>query len=63
MQFNTPTLDLLRRWRTRIKATRWYRDGDYATLLVAPPLIPPIRVKMWRTPERDAPKPPRERAG
>ena len=31
MQFNAPTLDLLRRWRTRIKATRWHREGDYFT--------------------------------
>ena len=56
MFFNRPTLELLKRWRTKIRSTRWYRDGDYATLTVSPPLIPPITIKMWRTPARDAPK-------
>ena len=63
MQFNAPTVDLLRRWRTRIEATRWHREGDYATLVVAPPLVPPIRIKMWRTKPSDAPSPPSKRAG
>jgi len=57
MCFNEPTQDLLRRWRTRIKATRWHRDGDYATLVVQAPLIPPITIKMLRTLPRDAPSP------
>ena len=48
MNFNDPTLELLRRWRTRIKATTWHRDGDYAMLVVAAPLIPPIRIRMPR---------------
>ena len=26
-------IELLRRWRTRIKGTTWTRDGDFATLL------------------------------
>ena len=63
MHFNEPTIDLLRRWRTRIKATRWHKDGDYAELVVSPPLIRPIKIKMWRTAPRDAPKPPKERRG
>ena len=55
MRFNEPTLDLLRRWRTRIKATTWHRDGDWAELLVSPPLIPAIRIRMARTLPEDAP--------
>ena len=55
MDFNAPTVDLLRKWRTSIKATRWHKDGDYAVLVVAPPLIPPIRIKMLRTAPKDAP--------
>jgi hypothetical protein len=50
MTFNQPTLDLLRRWRTRIRQTQYHRDEDYATILVAPPLIPPIRIKMCAPP-------------
>ena len=59
MFFNKPTLELLKKWRTRIRATRWHREGDYATLVVSPPLIPPIHVKMHRTHARDAPSPKR----
>lgn len=55
MFFNKPTLDLLRRWRTRIKAVRWHNEADYATLVVAAPLIPPIHIKLRRTAARDAP--------
>ena len=36
MFFNKPTLELLKKWRTRIRATRWHREGDYATLVVSP---------------------------
>merc|ERR1712224_1097494 len=49
MRFNEATMDLLRRWRTKIKSAAWHRGGDYATLLIAPPLIPPIRIRMVRT--------------
>ena len=63
MNFNEPTLDLLRRWRTRIKGTRWHRDGDYAVLVVQAPFIPPICIRMARTRPADAPKPPRHRSG
>ena len=52
MVFNEPTLELLRRWRTRIKGTTWTRDGDFATLVVQPPLIPAIRIRMERVANR-----------
>ena len=46
--FNEPTLDLLARWRTRIRAVWYEHDGDYAILVIAPPLIPAIRVRLAR---------------
>ncbi|KAL3906414.1 MAG: hypothetical protein SGPRY_010554 [Prymnesium sp.] len=48
MQFNRPTLELLSRWRTRIRSVLYDRERDITTLVVAPPLVPPIHVRMRR---------------
>ena len=48
LTFNKPTLLLLSRWRTRIRAVWYDADGDYALLVVAPPVIPAIRIKLNR---------------
>ena len=49
MDFNEPTLQLLARYRTRISATVYHADGDYAILTIAPPFLPAIRVRLQRT--------------
>ena len=48
MNFNEPTLNLLARYRTRIRSTLYNPDGDYATLVICPPLLT-IRVRLHRT--------------
>ena len=48
MDFNEPTLALLARYRTRIRSTLYNADGDYATLVICPPLLT-IRVRLHRT--------------
>ena len=48
MDFNEPTRAVLHSWRTRIRATRFYVDGDYVMLVIKPPVIPAIRVRLLR---------------
>lgn len=48
MDFNEPTVQVLRSWNTKIRATRYTNDGDYATLVIKPPLIPAISVKLHK---------------
>jgi hypothetical protein len=48
VKFNAPTLELLSRYRTRIRSTTYHVDGDYAMLELKPPLIPRILVKLHR---------------
>jgi hypothetical protein len=48
MDFNEPTLEVLRSWGTRIRATRFYADDDFVMLVIKPPVIPAIRVRLLR---------------
>ena len=48
LDFNEPARDLLARWRTRIRAV-WYNSADdYATIVIAPPLVPAISLRLSR---------------
>ena len=49
MEFNDPTLQLLASYRTRISATIYHPDGDYAVLVISPRWLPNIRVRLLRT--------------
>ena len=49
MEFNEPTLALLRAWRTTIRATHYHPDGEYTVLVIKAPVIPPLRVKLHRS--------------
>jgi len=46
--FNEATLDLLRRWRTTIRAVTYRHEDDTCQLVIAPPVIPAIRVRLRR---------------
>ncbi|KAL1500201.1 hypothetical protein AB1Y20_012870 [Prymnesium parvum] len=48
ISFNQATVDLLARWKTKIRAVLYHPEDDYTVLVIAPPLIPAIRVKMER---------------
>ena len=46
--FNERTLELLARWKTRIRAVWYDTSDDYAIIVIAPPLIPAIRLRLER---------------
>ena len=48
IEFNEPTQDLLRRWKTRIRSVSYWHDDDTCQLEISPPLIPAIRVLLRR---------------
>ena len=49
IEFNEPTIDLLRRWKTRISGVSYRYEDDTCQLIIAPPLIPAIRMRLRRT--------------
>jgi len=48
LDFNAATVALLRRMRTRIRSCTYYMQEDYTVLVVAPPLVPAIHVRLLR---------------
>ena len=54
IEFNEPTIDLLRRWRTRIRTVSYFHEDDTCELVIAPPLVPAIRVRLRSSEQRGA---------
>ena len=48
MSFNEPTRQLLGRYKTTIRSTLYYAEGDYGVLVISPLILPAIRVRMER---------------
>jgi hypothetical protein len=51
LDLNEATVALLRRMRTRIRSCTYSQEEDRNVLVVAPPLVPAIHVRMLRQPD------------